>query len=127
MLLLLLVDLVFTVKAIHQECVAQPKSFFQYYGHREKLRLTGMEDLLEPLNLTALRIARDVADRTNTLMAGNICNSTIYERDNSEAIEKTRVMFKVIQCVWCHFTCSKVALTFVCVCVCVCVLSLIHI
>ena len=68
----------------------------QYYGHREKLRLSGMENLLQELNVGALRIARDVAQRTNTLMAGNICNSTVYQRDDKDAIEKTRAMFKVI-------------------------------
>jgi hypothetical protein len=45
-----------------------------YYGHREKLRLVGKEDALEQLNLAALRIAKEVADETGTLFAGNICN-----------------------------------------------------
>ena len=30
---------------------------FTYYGHREKLRLIGKEDLLEPLQKNALKIA----------------------------------------------------------------------
>jgi betaine-homocysteine S-methyltransferase len=49
-----------------------------YYGHREKLRLVGKEDALEQLNLAALRIAKEVADETGTLFAGNICNCTYY-------------------------------------------------
>ncbi|KAK6171119.1 hypothetical protein SNE40_019375 [Patella caerulea] len=67
---------------------------FTYYGHREKMRLIGKEHLLEKLNVDALKIARDVADRTGTLMAGNICNTTIYETGNLEAQEKTKGIFK---------------------------------
>lgn len=50
--------------------------------------------MLEKMNTEALRIAREVADRTGTLMAGNICNSTVYQRDNPETIAKTMEMFK---------------------------------
>ena len=32
---------------------------FTYYGHREKLRIIGKEDLLEPLQKNALQIAKD--------------------------------------------------------------------
>ena len=35
---------------------------FTYNGHREKMRVIGKEDLLEPLNRAALQIARKVAD-----------------------------------------------------------------
>ena len=35
---------------------------FTYNGHREKMRVIGKEDLLEPLNRAALQIAREVAD-----------------------------------------------------------------
>ena len=34
---------------------------FTYYGHREKLRLIGKEELLEPLQKNALKIAKDAA------------------------------------------------------------------
>src|SRR5438094_7086489 len=40
---------------------------FTYYGHREKLRLIGKEDLLEPLNRRALEIAGEVAGETGAL------------------------------------------------------------
>ena len=68
---------------------------FQYYGHREKLKLVGREDEIEKFNRQALKIARQVADETGTLMAGNICNTTIFAPDNAELIEKCRAMFKV--------------------------------
>lgn len=66
-----------------------------YYGHREKLRLVGKEDALEQLNLAALRIAKEVADETGTLFAGNICNSNLWEgKDQSaEVTESVREMF----------------------------------
>src|SRR3954451_10367480 len=49
-----------------------------YYAHREKLRLIGRETNLEPMNRTALKIAKKVARDTGTLLAGNICNTTVY-------------------------------------------------
>ena len=55
---------------------------FTYYGHREKLRVVGKEELLEPLNRNALQIAADVADESGKLLAGNICNTNIWETDN---------------------------------------------
>src|ERR671919_336940 len=35
---------------------------FTYNGHREKMRVIGKEELLEPLNRAALQIARKVAE-----------------------------------------------------------------
>ncbi|XP_069101733.1 betaine--homocysteine S-methyltransferase 1-like [Argopecten irradians] len=85
------------VKQLHEEFVHAGSDVvlaFTYYGHREKLRKIGREEDLEKLNLSALKIARKVADDTGTLMAGNICNSCVYEDDNPVAIETTREMFK---------------------------------
>ena len=53
---------------------------FTYNGHREKMRVIGKEDLLEPLNRAALQIAREVADaRPGDLMAGNISNTNVWD------------------------------------------------
>jgi betaine-homocysteine S-methyltransferase len=52
---------------------------FTYYGHREKLRVLGKEDILEPLNRQALAIAAQVARDTGTLLAGNLSNTNVYE------------------------------------------------
>ena len=68
---------------------------FKYYTHREKMRLIGREDDLENVNRKALKIARQVADATGTMMAGNVCNSTIYSPDDKESHEKCRKMFEV--------------------------------
>src|SRR5215468_4675521 len=56
---------------------------FTYYGHREKLRVIGKEDVLEPLNRQALSIAAAVARETGALLAGNICNTNVYEPGGS--------------------------------------------
>jgi hypothetical protein len=68
----------------------------QYYGHREKLRLIGREDDLEKLNRVALKIAREVADETGTLMAGGICNTGLYVEGDEKAAGTIKEMFKVI-------------------------------
>ena len=42
-----------------------------------------------------MKIARQVADETGTLMAGNICNTTIYKPNDKRSEEKIRDLFKV--------------------------------
>src|SRR5919109_267317 len=51
---------------------------FTYYAHREKLRVIGREGQLEELNRRALELAREVADETGTLLAGNISNTNVF-------------------------------------------------
>lgn len=74
---------------------------FTYYGHREKLRIIGREGDLEPMNRKALQIAKEVADATGTLMAGNICNTTVFDIHNEKSHEETRRIFKE-QIEWCN-------------------------
>jgi betaine-homocysteine S-methyltransferase len=66
---------------------------FTYYGHREKLRIIGKEDLLEPLNRTALDMARTVADETGTLAAGDLCNTNAFG-DDAASRAAVRAMFE---------------------------------
>jgi betaine-homocysteine S-methyltransferase len=72
---------------VHREFVragSEVVEAFTYYGHREKLRLIGKEDLLEPLNHAALDLARSVADEFESerpLVAGNVCNTNVYHSD----------------------------------------------
>ncbi len=47
------------------------------------------------MNREALRMAREVADDTGTLMAGNISNSTVYNPDDPDWKSKVTAMFKV--------------------------------
>ncbi|XP_022100758.1 betaine--homocysteine S-methyltransferase 1-like [Acanthaster planci] len=67
---------------------------FTYYAHREKVSLIERESDIEKMNRTALRMAREVADQTGSLMAGNICNSNIYEPNNPDISAKVKDMFK---------------------------------
>jgi betaine-homocysteine S-methyltransferase len=70
------------VSELHREFVhagSDVVEAFTYYGHREKLRVIGKEDILEPLNRQALSIAAEVARETGTLLAGNLCNTNVYE------------------------------------------------
>lgn len=68
---------------------------FTYNGHREKMRVIGKEDLLEPLNRQALQIARKVASqRPGDLMAGNISNSNIWDPEDQNAQDTVRAMFR---------------------------------
>src|SRR5438132_3168487 len=63
------------VRELHREFLRAGSDVmvaFTYYGHREKLRMIGREDDLEPLNRQALRIARALAADGDALVAGNI-------------------------------------------------------
>jgi betaine-homocysteine S-methyltransferase len=83
------------VEQLHREFVhagSDVVEAFTYYGHREKLRLIGKEDLLEPLNRGALEIARRVARDTDALLAGDVCNTNLYA-DEPGAIRAVRAMF----------------------------------
>ncbi|MDM5147201.1 homocysteine S-methyltransferase family protein [Candidatus Persebacteraceae bacterium Df01] len=69
---------------------------FTYYGHREKLRIIGKEDLLEPLQKNALLLAKQAAaeDKSGrTLVAGNICNTNVYFPDDKQSHNEVRKMF----------------------------------
>ncbi|MEJ5915544.1 homocysteine S-methyltransferase family protein [Pseudokineococcus sp. 1T1Z-3] len=68
---------------------------FTYNGHREKMRVIGKEDLLEPLNRAALQIARGVADANpGDLMAGNISNTNIWDPADPARQAEVRGMFE---------------------------------
>src|SRR5690606_22768449 len=68
---------------------------FTYNGHREKMRVIGKEDLLEPLNRQALRTAREVADRVpGNLVAGNISNTNTWDPNDAAAQREVRGMFE---------------------------------
>jgi betaine-homocysteine S-methyltransferase len=72
---------------------------FTYNAHREKMRIIGKEDLLEPLNRAALKIAKEVArevegDQEPNLVAGNISNSNIWNPDDKNSQLQVRKMFE---------------------------------
>ena len=71
---------------------------FTYNGHREKMRVIGKEELLEPLNRAALKIAKAVANdpgegKEKNLLAGNISNTNIWDPKDQNKQHEVRSMF----------------------------------
>lgn len=65
-----------------------------YYAHREKLRVIGREQDLEPINRRALEIARNVARESGALFAGDICNTNVYDPSDAATHKAVRAMFE---------------------------------
>jgi betaine-homocysteine S-methyltransferase len=85
------------VTQLHREFVhagSDVVEAFTYYAHREKLRIIGRENDLEPLNRQALALAKEVADETGTLFAGDICNTNVYLADDESSEQIVRRMFE---------------------------------
>ncbi len=84
------------VTSLHEQFVhagSDVVEAFTYYAHREKLRLIGKESLLEPMNRQALVLAADVASRHGALLAGNVCNTNIYDPADVTTHDQVRGMF----------------------------------
>ena len=58
------------------------------------MRQIGREDDLEKINRIALKMAREVADDTGTLMAGGISNTNIYVKGDKDSERRVRAMFE---------------------------------
>ena len=74
------------VSQLHREFVhagSDVVEAFTYYAHREKLRMIDKEHLLEEMNRQALAIAKEVADDTGALFAGDICNTNVFLPDDN--------------------------------------------
>ena len=85
------------VRQLHREFVRAGSDVveaFTYYGHREKLKVIGKEDILEPLNRQALQIAKEVADESGALLAGDLSNTNAYEPDDSDSVRGVRQAFE---------------------------------
>jgi len=84
------------VAGLHREYVhagSDVVEAFTYYAHREKLAVIGREGDLERLNRQALRIAKQVGAEHDSLVAGNICNTNVYDPDDPTTHEAVRDMF----------------------------------
>ena len=84
------------VAQLHREFVHAGSDIveaFTYYAHREKLRLIGREGDLEAINRQALGIAKEVAEESGALFAGNICNTNVFVGDD-ESRAAVRAMFE---------------------------------
>jgi betaine-homocysteine S-methyltransferase len=85
------------VTELHREFVhagSDVVEAFTYYGHREKMRIVGKEHLLEALNRQALELAREVADESGSLFAGDVCNTNVYDPDDEGSKRAVRAMFE---------------------------------
>ena len=85
------------VEQLHMDFVRAGSDVTQaltYYVHREKLRVIGREKDVEPMNLTALKIAKRVARRTDTLFAGDLCNTNIYDPTDRRALKEVERIFE---------------------------------
>lgn len=84
------------VTELHREFVhagSDVVEAFTYYGHRDKMRIVGKEHLLEELNRQALALAREVADESGALFAGNICNTNVFDPEDTDSKAAARAMF----------------------------------
>lgn len=85
------------VEQLHREFVRAGSDVveaFTYYAHREKLKLIGKEDALEEINRQALQIARSIALTEGGLLAGNICNTNIYDPGDAASHDAVRKMYE---------------------------------
>ena len=74
--------------------IVQP---FTYYGHREKLRIIGKEDLLEKMQKNALKIAKDVANEfkdLNLMVCGDMANTNVFDPNDKSSFKKCQKMFE---------------------------------
>jgi betaine-homocysteine S-methyltransferase len=85
------------VTALHRDFVHAGSDVVEaltYYAHREKLRIIGRERDLEPINRTALALAKAVADESGALFAGDICNTNVYDPADPASHQAVRAMFE---------------------------------
>jgi betaine-homocysteine S-methyltransferase len=84
------IDFPEAVLELHREFLragAEVMVALTYYGDREKLKTVGREADLELLNRQAVRLARQAAAEGDTLVAGNICNTWVYDHNNKAETE----------------------------------------
>jgi betaine-homocysteine S-methyltransferase len=84
------------VAQLHREFVhagSDVVEAFTYYAHREKLRIIGREGDLERMNRKALAIAKDVAAEHGSLLAGNICNTSVFVPEDKASHDEVRRQF----------------------------------
>eukprot|EP01084_Bolivina_argentea_P116576 207108_1 len=91
------------IKQLHREfvrCGSDVIEAFTYYAHREKMELIGKGDLVTDLNKKAIEIAFEVQHEfigeldELPLIAGNICNSTIYDPNDFEVQEIIKSQYR---------------------------------
>jgi len=84
------------VEGLHRDFVRAGSDVveaFTYYAHRAKLKIVGREKDLAKINRAALAIAKKVARATGTLLAGDLCNTSIYATDDAQSHKQARRIF----------------------------------
>src|ERR1700739_5015224 len=79
------------VKELHREFMRAGSDVIEaltYYANKNKLADIGREKDFEKLNRTAVQIANEVAKEGDALVAGNICNTWMYDPTNKTASSK---------------------------------------
>ena len=88
------------VSQLHKEFIRAGSDVvqaFTYYGHREKLRIIGKEDLLEPLQKNALKIANDAKDNFKDLdlmVCGDVANTNIFDPNDKNSFIECQKMYE---------------------------------
>ena len=88
------------VSQLHKEFIRAGSDIvqaFTYYGHREKLRIIGKEDLLEPLQKNALKIANDAKDSFKDLdlmVCGDVANTNIFDPNDKNSFIECQKMYE---------------------------------
>ena len=88
------------VSQLHREFIRAGSDVvqaFTYYGHREKLRIIGKENLLEPLQKNALKIAREAAKefpKLDLMVCGDVANTNIYDPNNKNSLTECQKMYE---------------------------------
>ena len=88
------------VSQLHKEFIRAGSDVvqaFTYYGHREKLRIIGKEDLLEPLQKNALKIANDAKDSFKDLdlmVCGDVANTNIFDPNDKDSFIECQKMYE---------------------------------
>ena len=76
------IDFPVAVQELHREFVRAGSDVvlaLTYYAHRDKMKVVNREREVEALNRQAVKLAKEVADETGALLAGNICNTWVYD------------------------------------------------
>jgi len=88
------------VSQLHREFIRAGSDVIQaftYYGHREKMRLIGKEELLEPLQKNALKIAKDSRKEfknLDLLVCGDVANTNIYDPEDKKSHSECQKMYE---------------------------------
>jgi len=88
------------VSQLHREFIRAGSDVvqaFTYYGHREKLRIIGKENLLESLQKNALKIAKDARNEfkdLDLLVCGDVANTNVYDPNDKKTNIECQKMFE---------------------------------